>query len=120
MGTLLVVGDHPAVEGFVNLVQFGEEVGVEHLPAHAAVEALDVGVLGGFARLDVVEADSVQLAPGHELRGDELRAVVDADLLGQLMAVLELLQDADDTHRRKRCFHLDGKRLVRRGRLSPM
>ena len=67
VGTLLVVGNHPVVDGFLDLGEADEEVGVEHLAAEGPVEPFDVGVLGGFAGLDVVEPDPVQLAPGHQL-----------------------------------------------------
>jgi hypothetical protein len=87
MGALLVVGDHPIVDEFADFGEGAEEVGVEDLVAEGAVEALDVGVLGGLAGLDVVEADVVVLAPGDKLGGDELGAVVDADLPGQRMVV---------------------------------
>ena len=97
------------MEGFADFGQVCEEVCIKDFAAHGAVEALDVGVLCRFARLDVVEAHSVLLAPGDELRGDEFRAVVDPYLLGQRMALLELFEHADDTHRRERCVHFDGK-----------
>jgi hypothetical protein len=60
----LVVGEHPVVDVFADLGERAEEVSVEDFGAEGAIEALDVGVLGGFAGLDVVEADAVGFAPG--------------------------------------------------------
>ena len=67
MWAFLVVGSHPLVDDLSNFTQTGEEVGIEHFTAHASVEAFDVGVLGGFAWLDMMEANSVLLAPCDEL-----------------------------------------------------
>ena len=63
----LVVRGHPLVDGFSNFTEAIEEVGIEHFAAHASVEALDISVLGRFAWLDVMETNSVLLAPCHEL-----------------------------------------------------
>lgn len=67
MWAFLVVGSHPLVDDLSNFTQTGEEVGIEHFTAHGSVEALDVGVLGRFAWLDVMKTNSVLLAPCDEL-----------------------------------------------------
>ena len=55
------------MDDFSNFTEAIEEVGIKHFAAHASVEALDVGVLGRFAWLDVMETNSVLLAPCNEL-----------------------------------------------------
>lgn len=72
MGTLLVVVDHPFVDDLADLGEAAKQMRIEHLVAEGAVEALDVGVLGGLSWLDVVEAHMMGFAPGDELGGDEL------------------------------------------------
>src|SRR5690554_561048 len=96
------------MDELAKLRERAEQVGIEDPIAEGPVEAFDVGVLGGFARLDVMEVNAVALAPGDELGGDEFRAVVDADLLWQGMAFLELFEEADDTFGRERGFHFGG------------
>ena len=78
MGTFMVVAVSPVFGHAPHLVETGEDVAVEHLGAVGLVEAFDVGVLGGFARLDVDELDATILRPLLERRTDELRAVVQA------------------------------------------
>lgn len=108
-GALLVVVDHPFVDDLPRLGQAAEEVGVVHFAAQAAVDALDVGVLGRLAWLDVMEGDAVTVAPGNEFVGDELGAVVDADLLGPRPAFPDLVEHADDPLGGQRGVDLNGK-----------
>lgn len=74
VGALLVVAGHPFVDGLPHFGETAEEVGVEHFAAQAAIEALDVGVLGRLAGLDVMQDDAVGFAPRDQLGGDELGA----------------------------------------------
>lgn len=80
MRTFFVVIGHPVVDELPDLGERIENVGVEHFGTEGSVEALDIGVLGGFAGLDVMEADMVTLAPSRQFGGDEFRAVIDPDL----------------------------------------
>jgi hypothetical protein len=54
-------------------------VRVEDFGAVTAIEALDVRVLIGLARLDVVNRHAVLGAPIREALSSKFRAVVDAD-----------------------------------------
>ena len=81
MRPLLVVGDEPAVGHRADLSQRFKEIGIEHLGAIAAVEALDEGVLIRLARLDVVNPDfrfgcgtvSADQSPRLDFRGSDAR-----------------------------------------------
>lgn len=112
MRAFFVVADEPLVDVLAHLAQRGEHMGVEHFVAEAAVEAFDVAVLHGAAGLDVKEPNVVLFTPGDELGGDELGSVVDPDLSGQRMAVLELFEQPDDALGRQRGVDLDGQGLA--------
>jgi hypothetical protein len=77
-----VVSDDPVGEDDLGLGQGVEELDVEDLVAGAAVEGLDEGVLPGRARLDVGGGGLAQAAPVAQGVGDQLGAVVAADVLG--------------------------------------
>ena len=79
MGSLLVVLDHPSPRGFADVVERGEQMLVQDLFAQGPVEAFDVGVLVGLARLDVLDRHAVGLGPLDEGFAQELRAVVSAE-----------------------------------------
>ncbi len=63
MRPLLVVNDEPALGQRACLRQRLEEMRIEHLGAIGAIEALDVGILIGLARLDVVEVNPAFVRP---------------------------------------------------------
>src|SRR5512139_3352955 len=72
----LVVVATPVGDGLAGLLQRLEPVLVEALVAELAVEALDVAVLHGFARLDEQMPDVMLDRPGDESPAGELRPVV--------------------------------------------
>ena len=76
MGSGVVVVPEPAVGDLADLAEILEQIGVENFLSVCAVEPFDVGVLVGFAGLDVPNFDSALLAPVHEDLRDDLRAVV--------------------------------------------
>ena len=92
-----VVVEQPVVHGDLDVVVVMEVPAVGELLPEARVEALDDAVLPGAARIDV---DGLDALLGHEALdglGDELRAVVGADVLGPgLLADHGLEEDADD------------------------
>ena len=78
----------------------------EHLPVQAfvpefPVEALDVGVLSGTPRLNVDRPNAVSSHPPLYLHGDELGAVVAANVPGRSMPRNEASQLAYDFFRPK-------------------
>ncbi|KEZ97958.1 hypothetical protein A11M_0108195 [Xanthomonas vasicola pv. vasculorum NCPPB 895] len=78
MWSLVVVSMTPVLGHAPNLLERGEHEAIQHFCAEGAVEAFDVGVLGGLAGLDVDQGDAVLLCPLPERGADELRAVVQA------------------------------------------
>jgi hypothetical protein len=75
MGPLMVVAVAPVLGHAAHLVQAGEDVAVQHLGAEGAIEALNVGILGRLAGLDVQQLDAVLLSPLPQRGTDELRPV---------------------------------------------
>lgn len=71
-----VVVAPPVSDRFTGLCQRREPVLVQTLIAELAVEAFDVTVLHGPARLDQQVLDPVLLRPGDERAAGELRTVV--------------------------------------------
>jgi hypothetical protein len=55
------------VDDVANPAEGAEEVGIEDLVTEGAIEALEVGVLGGFSGLDMMKTNSVAPTPGEEL-----------------------------------------------------
>ena len=64
-------GDHLA-----GLIEREEQCLIQQLVPHLAIEALDVAVLHGLARHDVMPVDPVFLRPGEDGMRGELRAIV--------------------------------------------
>lgn len=112
VGAFLVVGDHPFMDHLSHLGEGVEKMSVEHLVAEGAVEAFDVGVLGWFAGLDVVEQHAVPLAPGDEFGRNEFGTVVDADLERKRTAFAKLVENPDDPLGWQRAVDLDGQGLA--------
>lgn len=83
MRSLVIVRLLPDVNDASRVGQIGEPVDIEAhmaLIAELPVEALQVPVLAGFARLDEIQSDAVRIGPGIQGLPGELRAVVDCDL----------------------------------------
>lgn len=77
MGPLAVVDPERGIGHHPQLRDRFKEVRIQHLGPIAPIEPLDVRVLIGFARLDVMRRHAVLRAPVDEgLRG-EFRTVVD-------------------------------------------
>lgn len=112
MGSLLVVFDHPPVDGLSDIIQGGEQVLVEQLIAEGPVEAFDVSVLIRLARLDILDGHAVVLGPAGEGLTEELRAVVGSQHLGQATCPLQPIEDADQSLGRDRGVDLDVHRLT--------
>jgi len=113
MGALFVVGCHPFVDDFADFAEGGEHVRIEDLAPEGPVEAFNLGVLRGFAGLDVMEPHAVGLGPGDYFRGVEFRSVVDADLIRQGPALPDLVEHPDDPLRGQRTVDFDGQSLAR-------
>lgn len=107
-----VVVIRPFLGKDAHLCQVIEQVGIEDVLPEQAVEAFDVGVLGGLSRLDEQIADAVLSAPVAEGMGGELRTVVGTDDLGHSPMVDDALQRLYDAVTAQREPHFNGKRLT--------
>ena len=59
----MVVAVSPVLGHAAHFVERGEDITIQHLGSEGAVEAFDVGVLSGLARLDVNQLNTVLLCP---------------------------------------------------------
>lgn len=112
MRTNFDIASEPTVGDFPDVGERLEQVWVEHFFAVAAVEALDEGVLVGFARLDVAQLDSTPFRPVHEGLAGELGAVVTMDGGGLAVHPDQLLDETDDLTCRDAGSHVDAQYRV--------
>jgi hypothetical protein len=73
------------------------------------IETLDVRILVGLARLDVLDCHPSVLRPGGKRPAQELRPVIGPQDLGQAMLPPKLLEHADQALGRNRGVDLDMK-----------
>src|SRR4051812_43484861 len=97
MRSHVVVLVSPELNLLSGISEVGEPALVQAFVTKLTVEALDMAVLRRFARLDEVQLYAALEGPGVESLGDELRTIVDAD-------VLRL-----PPHRRKQRHHRSGR-----------
>src|SRR6185437_10491152 len=90
-----------------------EECLIEQFVAQTAVEALDEGVLGRFARRDVVPFDPRFLRPAEDRHAGELRAVVADDRQGLAAPSDDGIEFAADAQARERGIGHQGQALSR-------
>ncbi len=79
MWTVVIVVGAPCGDHAAGMAQRREQVFVEALLAHPAVEAFDEAVLHGLARRDVMPADLAILLPFEHRIGGQLRAVTPSE-----------------------------------------
>ena len=77
MGPVVVVALAPVFGHAANFIERHEDVAVEDFGAERAVETFDVGVLSGFARLDVDEFDAIPQCPLMQGRTDQFGPVIE-------------------------------------------
>jgi hypothetical protein len=100
VGALAVVDPQPGVR---QGPQFGdrlEEMRVEDLGPIAAIEAFDIGVLIGLARLDVMNRGAMRSTPIDEGLRRKFGTVVDADRRGTPVDGHQLVEGPGDTAKR--------------------
>ena len=76
MGSIFVVVAPPFLGAFTGIGQRQEPRGVQAFRSQAAVERLDVGVVGRLSRSGEVDLDPVQVGPLVEHAPGELRPIV--------------------------------------------
>lgn len=77
VGTLFDVAQDPVPGDVSDAVQVLEDDQVQDLLAVGAIEALDLGVLHGFDRLDVLQLDLVFFRPQGQGQGNESGSLSD-------------------------------------------
>ncbi len=107
VGPHFVVILAPQGDDLPGLGQGLEPVLVEAFVPEPAVEAFDIGVLGGLSRLDQDVLDASCLQPGHEGPAGEFRAVVGPDGLRVTSEACCALQHPGDIGPGHRQIHRD-------------
>jgi hypothetical protein len=113
MRALVVVVFAERFEQFAGVGQVDELVFVEALVAKLAVEAFEVGVLGGFSRGDETVRDVVFLAPAIQGESGKLRAVVGEQTLRASPQVNQPVEHAGNAVAGQRGVGLDPQALPR-------
>ena len=114
MRSLGVVILLPGVDDHSGMGETAKPVQIQAFITKLAVEALDVGVLGGLAWLDEVQGDAayaMRVRPCIQHLPGKLRAIVDRDLFRHAMRGDELVEDARDALARQRGIDLNGQAL---------
>lgn len=112
MGSVVVVAVQPVGRHVTHLLQVIEHVAVEDFGAVGLVEALDIGALRGFARLDVLQGDAPALSPLGQRVSDELWAVIQSNRQWRTAHLHQLVQGPNDAHSRQAGVDLDAQALA--------
>ena len=109
---MVVIVIHKLLRYRPHFIEVVEQVSVQHRFAVGFVETLDIGVLGGFPRLYVLELYPVHLAPILRYFGYKLGAVVHAYVLRFPVPVHQVLQHPDYPAALQRIVRLDEQDLA--------
>src|SRR5215210_6466191 len=86
-----VVVFEPTLSNVANLLKVLKQISIQNIFSVGAVEALNVGILRWFARLDMEQLDVFLLCPALQSLRDQLRAVIHANVSGRSMPREQLL-----------------------------
>src|SRR3954447_16532706 len=92
----LVVVSTPILDFLPSVVKAQEPMCVQAFVSELAVEGFDEAVVRGLARPREVEHHTLLVSPDVEIAGDELRSLVDADILGIADVFADALQSQYD------------------------
>lgn len=109
----VVVVDPPGFDGLASIGQADEPALVQAFVAEPPVEAFDVGVLHGLARLNEGERDAAGVCPLVERAPGELGAIVHHDRLRQSADAGQPIERSDDPCAGQREVHLERGALPR-------
>ena len=112
MGALVVVVFAERFEQFAGVGQAEELVFVETFVAELAVEAFDMGVLGGFSRGDEAVIHLPLMRPAVQGEPGKLRAVVGEQALRSPAQFDQPVEHADNAVARQRGVSLDPQALT--------
>src|SRR5215210_631587 len=108
-----VVVTTPTLDDDLRLTQAVEDLAIEQLVPEAGIEALDVAVLPRAARSDVGGLGSDRGDPLLDGLGDELRAIVGADVARHAAHDEQVREHVDDVDRLQLASDADRQALVR-------
>jgi hypothetical protein len=95
MGPVVVAGE-PIGRHVTHFLRAVEDVEVEHLGEVGFVESLDIGMLSGFAMLEVLQGAPLALRLIGQCVGDELQAVVQVNRRRRSAHFGPFIQGSDD------------------------
>lgn len=103
----MVVSMSPVFGHAADFMQAGEDIPIQDLGAIGPVEALDVGILGRLARLDMQQINPLTLGPLPQRCADEFGPIIQAKSPGCGTQFHRLIQCPDHTSRRQAGIDLD-------------
>ena len=96
MGPFFVVVFPPGFGQFPDFRYVAENISIKNSSSVASVEAFNVTVLSGFARLNINDVNLIAFAPIFEHLSDKLRAIVAAYVLWFAIQPYDLFQNFND------------------------
>lgn len=102
MWSFLVVFEHPPISGLPHMLERAESILVEQFFSICSIESLNVGVLIGLTRLDVLDRHAGVFGPAHKHLAEKLRSVICSEYLRQSMLVAQQRKYSDQPERRDR------------------
>ena len=92
---MVVIIISPVIRDVFDLLDRFKEIGIEDFTTIRTIEAFNVGVLSGFAWLNVMDVDVTALAVFHEAGTGKLWAIVNTELLRLASLFDDLLEHSD-------------------------
>ncbi len=102
-----VVVFSPAFDDDLGFSQRVEDLPVQQFVPEPGIEALDVAILPGAARLDEGGLGTNSLNPGPDILSNELRSIVAADKCWRPAQDEQIRQGVDDVRRVQPALHQD-------------
>ncbi len=109
---LPIVLSSPLLDDDFRFAPISEPAHVQAFIAEPTIERFIDAVLPRFAWLDECRPDSCRLEPILQRLGNELRAIVRADMHGSTMKCNQASDFIDDAACADRALHVDGERLL--------
>ena len=94
MVTLFAIFQHPGLGDLARIVECAQQLGIEHIVLGPAVESLDIGVLVGLAKFEVVDHYTLSTALVGKGIAHKFRAVIGAQHLRHASLGFDLLENA--------------------------
>ena len=108
MRTELVVVPSPVLYLVSGIFQGNEPDNVQTFITETAIKRFDMRIVRRCPGAGIVESDLVEVRPSIQCSVDELRAVLDPDLLRKPVGCLDFFQFLTDLFALDRFVHVDG------------